>query len=241
MGDRLYLERFVWLDSQVRKGRYPNATGLAREFECSVKTAQRTIETFRWFGASLDCDASRRGYRYGDPDYRLPVTRLSETELLALLVSRKLLADAAAGLLGDELGRVANRPGRLLTGHVPGLLGVSSRNGKNRTLSRFDFRQKVRVAIKHFEEFHECQGRFGLAFLVARECIDATAENLPGFALVKSKFFAHSRNECRVNDGSIHLLVELQHQRTDTRRFFTFEYAFAASRAEPTRYFGNRC
>jgi len=29
MGARLYLERFVWFDSQIRKGRYPNATKLA--------------------------------------------------------------------------------------------------------------------------------------------------------------------------------------------------------------------
>jgi len=123
MGDRLYLERFVWFDSQVRKGRHPNARGLAEEFECSVKTAQRTIETFRdRFGAPLDYDASRRGYRYEDPEYRLPVTRLTERELLALLVSRKLLADAAAGFLGDELAKVAARLGRLLAEHTSGPL-----------------------------------------------------------------------------------------------------------------------
>jgi predicted DNA-binding transcriptional regulator YafY len=123
MGDRLYLERFVWFDSQVRTGRWPNARRLADQFECSVKTAQRTIETFRdRFGAPLEYDASRRGYCYEDPEYRLPVTRLSEGELLALLVSRKLLADAAAGSLGDELGRVAARLGRLLAQHVSSLL-----------------------------------------------------------------------------------------------------------------------
>lgn len=115
MGDRLYFERFFWFHSQVRRGRHPNATTLAREFECAVKTAQRTIETFRdRFAAPLEYVAEHRGYRYEDPDYQLPVTRLSEQELLALLVSRKLLSDAAAGVLGQELDRVVSRLGKLL-------------------------------------------------------------------------------------------------------------------------------
>jgi predicted DNA-binding transcriptional regulator YafY len=123
MGDRLYLERFVWFDSQIHKGRYPNAASLAHAFECSPKTAQRTIETFRdRFGAPLEYDASRRGYSYEDPGYRLPVSRLSDSELLALLVSRKLLTDAAAGFMGDELGKVAARLGRLLAEHISGPL-----------------------------------------------------------------------------------------------------------------------
>jgi len=123
MGDRLYIERFAWFDAQIRRERYPNATSLASAFECSVKTAQRTIETFRdRFGAPLHYDAARRGYRYDDPDYRLPVTRLTENELLALLVSRKLLTDASAGVLSKELGRVAAKLGRLLAENIPGVL-----------------------------------------------------------------------------------------------------------------------
>jgi predicted DNA-binding transcriptional regulator YafY len=123
MGDRLYFERFIWFDSQVRKERYPNATTLAVAFECAVKTAQRSIETFRdRFGAPLEYFPGRRGYRYADPDYRPPVTRLSEDELLALLVSRKLLTDASAGSLGEELGKVLSRLGKLLAESFSGPL-----------------------------------------------------------------------------------------------------------------------
>lgn len=123
MGDRLYFERFIWFDSQVRKDRYPNATTLARAFECALKTAQRSIETFRdRFGAPLLYDPARRGYRYHDPHYRLPVTRLNESELLALLVSRKLLADASAGPLGEELNKVVTRLGKLLGENLSGSL-----------------------------------------------------------------------------------------------------------------------
>jgi len=121
MGDRLYFERFIWFDGQVRNERYPNATTLALAFECAVKTAQRSIETFRdRYGAPLEYVPGRRGYCYYDLDYRLPVTRLSESELLALLVSRKILADASAGALGEELGRVVVRLGRLLAENLSG-------------------------------------------------------------------------------------------------------------------------
>ncbi|NLI82286.1 MAG: WYL domain-containing protein [Deltaproteobacteria bacterium] len=121
MGDRLYLERILLFDSQIRKGLFPNSTALAHEFECSVKTAQRTIETFRdRYGAPLEYDASRRGYHYAVPDYRLPVTRLTDSEILALLVSRKLLADAAAGSLGRELNNLVVRLGKLLIESIPG-------------------------------------------------------------------------------------------------------------------------
>lgn len=122
MGDRLYFERFVWFDIEVRRGRYPNATSLARAFECSVKTAQRSIETFRdRYGAPLRYDPGRRGYEYVDAAYRIPVTRLSDAEILALLVSRKLLTDVAAGALGHELDKVVSRLGTLLAENLPGM------------------------------------------------------------------------------------------------------------------------
>lgn len=121
MGDRLYFERFIWFDSQVRKGRYPNAAALARSLECSNKTAQRSIETFRdRYGAPLEYDPKRRGYRYQDPGYQLPVTRLSEAELLALLVSRKLLTDASAAAMGEDLEKVVTRLGKLLAENLSG-------------------------------------------------------------------------------------------------------------------------
>lgn len=121
VGDRLYFERFIWFDSQIRNGCFPNATALARKFEFDTKTAQRSIEYFRdRLGAPLDYDQSRRGYRYSDPDFQLPVTHLTENELVALLASRKLLTDAAAGPLGDELEKVSHRLGSLLSDNLKG-------------------------------------------------------------------------------------------------------------------------
>lgn len=121
MGERLYFERFVWFDAEIRKGRHPNATTLAERFECSAKTAQRSIEHFRdRLLAPLEYDSSRKGYFYADPEFQLPVVRLSESELVALLASRKLLTDAAAGPLGEELDRVSAKLGALLSDNLPG-------------------------------------------------------------------------------------------------------------------------
>jgi len=93
MGDQLFLERFIWFDSKVRGNRYPNAFKLAEEFEVSQKTAQRSIEYFRdRLLAPLQYDYAKRGYFYEDPDFQLPLTRISEEELLALLISRKLIS-----------------------------------------------------------------------------------------------------------------------------------------------------
>lgn len=120
MGDRLYFERFVWFDAQIRKNRYPNATSLAKAFEFSSKTAQFSVEYFRdRYGAPLHYDQSRRGYIYSDPDFTLPVTRLTEAELMALMASHKLLSDAAAGPLEKELVGIAAKLGRLLSDGLP--------------------------------------------------------------------------------------------------------------------------
>lgn len=120
MGDHLCFERFVWFDNQTRKGLFPNTTTLAERFECSARTAQRNIEHFRdRLGAPLKYDPSKRGFFYTDPSFTLPVMRLSESELVALLASHKLLTDAAAGPLGEELARVTVKLDSLLSQNLP--------------------------------------------------------------------------------------------------------------------------
>ena len=134
MGDQLFFERFVWFDCEIRRGRFPNAAHLADYFEISPKTAQRSIEFFRdRLCVPLEYNYFKKGYRYTDPSFQLPITRISEEELLALLISQKLISEASAGCLGEELGRVAKRLGSLLTAHLP---------GKNHPEEAFSFRWK---------------------------------------------------------------------------------------------------
>ena len=121
MGDQLYLERFIWFDQQARQERFPNAFKLADQFEISTKTAQRSIDHFRdRLLAPLEYELSRKGYYYTDPTFQLPVMRISQEELLALLISRKLITEAAAGSLADELGKISQRLGSLLAANLPG-------------------------------------------------------------------------------------------------------------------------
>ena len=121
MGDQLFLERFVWFDNEARRGRYPNASTLAEQFEIVTKSAQRSIEYFRdRLLAPLEYHPSRKGYYYTDPTFELPVIKISEDELLALLISRKLITEASAGSLADELGKVSKRLGSILSANLPG-------------------------------------------------------------------------------------------------------------------------
>ena len=121
MGDQLFLERFIWFDNEARNGRFPNATRLAEQFELSTKTAHRSIDYFRdRLQAPLEYDESRKGYFYTDLSFQIPITRVSQDELLALLISRKLITEASAGSLGDELGHISARLGSLLAASLPG-------------------------------------------------------------------------------------------------------------------------
>lgn len=121
MGDQLFLERFIWFDNEARNGRFPNATKLAEQFELSTKTAHRSIDYFRdRLQAPLEYDGSCKGYFYTDLSFQIPITRVSQDELLALLISRKLITEASAGCLGDELGHISARLGSLLAASLPG-------------------------------------------------------------------------------------------------------------------------
>jgi len=134
VGDQLFLERFVWFDNEARRERFPNASTLAVQSEISTKTAQRSIDYFRdRLQAPFEYDVSRKGYYYSDLSFQLPIIRISEEELLALLISRKLITEASAGSLADELGSVSKRLSSLLAANLP---------GRTRPEDAFSFRWK---------------------------------------------------------------------------------------------------
>jgi len=134
MGEQLFLERFIWFDNAIRNKRWPNARSLSEQFEISEKTAQRSIEYFRdRLGAPLEYDYTRKGYYYTEADFKLPLANISEEELLALMISRKLISEASAGLLGKELGPISQKLGFLLAASLP---------GRSRPEDAFSFRLK---------------------------------------------------------------------------------------------------
>jgi len=120
MADQLFFERFVWFDRQIREGKHPNATLLARKFEISAKSAQRSIEFFRdRLLAPLQFSHLRKGYFYNE-DFLLPFMHLSQQEVWALLVARNLLTDLESGSLGQEVLQVTQKLGSLLAARLPG-------------------------------------------------------------------------------------------------------------------------
>lgn len=102
MNSKIIYERFLWFERQVKKGKFPNTTSLARKFEMSTKTAQRDIDFMR---ERLDCpllyDMTRKGFYYEDETFSLPVMHMSSSEFSSLILARKLLLDISGSIAGD--------------------------------------------------------------------------------------------------------------------------------------------
>ncbi len=110
MGDIPIVERAFWFHNRVVKGEFPNATGLAKQFEISTKTAQRAIAFLRdRMSAPLEYATAQKGYFYSDKSYELPSRMVSEDEILALLMAGKLLESSAGGFIGDAIGKFGKK------------------------------------------------------------------------------------------------------------------------------------
>ena len=75
------MHRILWIDSEIRSNKYPNARKLSEEFEISERQAQRDIEYLRnSLGAPLIYDARQYGYSYEDKTYVLPQIYMTEEQ-----------------------------------------------------------------------------------------------------------------------------------------------------------------
>ncbi len=110
VGAQLTYERYIWFDQQIRQGRYPNAITLARKFEFSEKTARRAIDYMRtMLDAPLEYHPTRKGYYYADSAFSLPAFKVTQEELLAILVARNLLAGSAGGGISRAITRFGHK------------------------------------------------------------------------------------------------------------------------------------
>ena len=93
-------------------------TELQQRLECSRATIGRLIEDARdQLGAPIVYDRDQGGYAYdrsGSSVYELPGLWLNASELYALLVSEKLLADVQPGILEPALSPLRERISELL-------------------------------------------------------------------------------------------------------------------------------
>jgi len=80
------------IDEQIRSDQAPNCRKLAAELEVSRRTILRDVEFLRDdLGAPIEYDPARGGYVYTEPDWIMPSVRITEGELLALMVAEKAL------------------------------------------------------------------------------------------------------------------------------------------------------
>src|SRR5262245_31584839 len=86
------LRRLLALDRMLREGRYPNARAAATELEVTARTIHRDLVFLHdsW-GAPLAFSHAQNGYYYRDPDYALPLLRLSKGELVTLFLAERLM------------------------------------------------------------------------------------------------------------------------------------------------------
>jgi proteasome accessory factor B len=92
LASRPPLARIAFIDQEIRKGTWPNASTLSRQLEVSFRTVQRDLNFLRdRLQAPLLFDPKRNGYEYQNASYRLPFLQLSEGELVSLFLAERLL------------------------------------------------------------------------------------------------------------------------------------------------------
>ena len=112
---RTRMDRIFFIIAEIRRGKYPNCPGLAKEWARHIgserpfdrKTISRDIGWLRDFHrAPIEWSPSENGYYYTDKSWVMPSMRLNEGELLALLLARQMgkvyegtpVADSLEGL-----------------------------------------------------------------------------------------------------------------------------------------------
>lgn len=134
---------------------------LQQKLECSRATVGRLIEDARdQLGAPILYDREQGGYYYdrsGTHVYELPGLWLNASELHALLVSEKLLADVQPGILEPTLGPLRERIGELLRHRRVGHPELGRRVRILQTAARttnLDHFQKVASALLERRRLH---------------------------------------------------------------------------------------
>jgi predicted DNA-binding transcriptional regulator YafY len=88
------LARLYFIDREIASGKYPKTAYLAKKWEgVSVSTISRDIDFMRdSLNAPIEYDALHRGYYYSKPNYRIPMGFSGADELLALSMTKNILA-----------------------------------------------------------------------------------------------------------------------------------------------------
>jgi predicted DNA-binding transcriptional regulator YafY len=196
------LRRLMAFDRMLRDGLFPNATIAAAELEVHPRTIARDLVFLRdSLGAPLEFDHRKNGYFYRDPDYALPLMRLTEGEFVALFLAERVMQQFKGTPYAKDLASAF----RKLTAALPDGVSIDL----NHLTGAYSFR--------HPAEVKDDPAKF-------RDLARAIRER----RRVELLYWTASRNEtCRRRVDPYHLtsvdgdwyLIGYCHLREDTRMF----------------------
>ena len=94
-GERLgeQLARIRYIDEKIREEKYWNAERYAKKLGVSTRTIKRDVKRLeKHFRAPIEYSQAKNGYWYREKDFSLRILSISQSELFALYLSRKILA-----------------------------------------------------------------------------------------------------------------------------------------------------
>lgn len=113
--------RLLFIDRLLREKRFPNCSTLAEGWEVSISTIQRDLDYMRYeLDAPIEYSAKERGYYYTEEQYQLPAIHIRESDLFAIYLADKLLAQYEGTPVYDSLRSVfskieENLPDKVIT------------------------------------------------------------------------------------------------------------------------------
>ncbi|MBE6347668.1 MAG: YafY family transcriptional regulator [Spirochaetaceae bacterium] len=99
--------RLLQIDEEIRNGRFPNSTSLAKKIEVSSRTIQRDIEYMKdMYNAPIEYDYQKNGYYYTELSFYIKSVPLSEGELFSVALFDQLLEQYRNTPLENDLRSV---------------------------------------------------------------------------------------------------------------------------------------
>jgi predicted DNA-binding transcriptional regulator YafY len=113
--DRPLWRRLQTIHHEIKEGRLPNASSLARQLSVSSKTVQRDIDYLRdELEAPIEFDREGNGYRYSRTDYVLPFLPVDGQDLFSIGVAAQVFALFGGTPLARDLKSCYERLARLM-------------------------------------------------------------------------------------------------------------------------------
>ncbi len=176
--------RIVWLDREIRSGRYPNVAELQKEFGIARRTAFLTLDFLRYsLKAPVEYHRTEKGYYYSDRTYLLPAVFLREGELLAVLLAEEVTRQYLGTPLEAPLRAAVDKINR----HLP---------------------EPVRVQLEQRTESFRFSGGSGVE--VAPEIISQVQRAIQERRVLRIRYYTASRDETTDREVEPHFLTNIR-------------------------------